>query len=84
MVNGQVIMYDGEAPETSDVPQDQDLPAIAYKEDGSGPLFTWDSAVKEWQEGSDSALPETPSQPTGVFGGEQGIFGGEQGIFSNP
>ena len=50
MVNRQVIMYVGDAPAAEDVPEDQDAPAVAYKQDGSGPILTLDTALHIWKE----------------------------------
>lgn len=50
MVNRQVIMYLGDAPDVSDVPEDQDSPAVAYKQDGTGPILTWDTDAHIWKE----------------------------------
>jgi hypothetical protein len=50
MVNKQVIMYEDDAPDTEDVPVDQDSPAVAYKKDGTGPILTWDTEAHIWKE----------------------------------
>lgn len=43
-------MYVGNVPDAEDVPVDQDAPAVAYKEDGSGPVLTWDVVGHVWKE----------------------------------
>ena len=43
-------MYVGDAPDVEDVPVDQDLPAVAYKQDGTGPILTWDAEAHIWKE----------------------------------
>lgn len=43
-------MYVGDSPAVEDVPVDQDLPAAAYKQDGAGPVLTWDTVAHIWKE----------------------------------
>lgn len=42
----QVFLYTGAAPVTN--PDDPALPAISYKEDGSGPTFYWNVSAQAW------------------------------------
>lgn len=81
-VNGQVVEYDGAEPVVAegDVPANQDLPALAYSKDGSGPLIEW--LVDEHRWNIPVPEPEPEPEPTGVFGGEEGIFTEGGGIFT--
>lgn len=46
---GQLLTYSGTDP-TSDgiLPTDQSKPAMAYKVDGSGPTYSWDTINHTW------------------------------------
>lgn len=45
----QVLLYNGASP-TADgiVPPNPDLPALAYKRDGSGPIYGWNTLTLAW------------------------------------
>lgn len=49
MVNGQIIEYTGAEPAEDDVPVDQDEPALAYSQDGSQPILSWNTTNHVWE-----------------------------------
>jgi len=48
--SGQVMEYTGPDPTTDGItPTDPNQPAIAYKDDGSLPIFVWNTTTHIWQ-----------------------------------
>lgn len=45
---GQIVQYTTDPTTEGLTPTDQDLPAIAYQKDGTGPTITWSTTTHVW------------------------------------